>query len=325
MKKAVERVRREALAVVAARRELVTELVGAAQRPMEHLCTTYRSVVMGLDARTAVKFMRVAGVSDTDPLAVADDLDTDAFRMSATVAGFVTTSALRGDAFLAPEYVPVLVGGGAKIKQLAVRAAAVPMRRFATTLAAELVAHRWFSNDEVERLAARLRHAVQAAHRAGHQHGDLHPGQVLMDHDPGTAVVTDWCASCNTQPIGAARGPYDPPIDDGPITGMDADRWALGCMLVDALAGSAEAVCADVDAVASVVTGPERTRAIAARVWPDAAVTDAEWLGHALRGLVPAERIAERASGCASTIALARALLARGPCPGGLAPTTDEE
>ncbi len=309
MDKVMERTRREALAVVKSRLELVSKLGGTSK--MELLCTTYRSIVMALDAKTAVKFVRVAGVSDADPLAVTEDParpDTDAFRISATVAGHVASCALHSLNFLAPEYVPVLATCD---RRLCERAAAVPMRRFATTLAAELAARRWFSGDEVVRLVRRLHHAVSKAHAAGHQHGDLRPAQVLMDPDPDTAVVTDWSLSFVVDHIPAPRGPYDPPASAAwPMSGIDADRWALGCIILDVLAGRAEALCADVPADV-VVTQADRTRAITART--SGAGDDAAWLGCALRGLLTPEQVAERATQCTEAVALARTLLSE--CP----------
>lgn len=321
MEQAVERSRREALEVVAARRELVRMLVDpdASSPKMQLLCTTYRSVVMALDDKTVLKFMRVAGVSDTDPLEVLDGPDTDAFKLSVTVARYVTSGAFIGTRILPSDHVPLLPITE-EIRSAAVDAAAVPMRRFATTLAAEFAARRWFTNDELVRLANRLRHAVSTAHRQHHQHGDLHPGQVLMDRDPSTAVITDWLPVYATDPIPAPRGPYDPPT--APIRGMDADRWALGCLLVDAMSGCVGTVCVDLDDDA-IVTPAERARIIGRRVWSNAGEDDAKWLATVLRGVVCSEGIAERAP--CEVVGMARKLLRKEACPRGLCDIYDNK
>jgi len=75
-------------------------------------------------------------------------------------------------------------------------------------------------------VSERLERAVQALHEAGFRHGDLHPGNIMVD-DGGDIVLIDFEMATSTQaPSGAVIGApgYTAPPD---VRGVDADLFSL--------------------------------------------------------------------------------------------------
>ena len=221
-----------------------------------------------------------------------------------------------GTRILPSDHVPLLPITE-EIRNAAVDAAAVPMRRFATTLVAEFAARRWFTNDEPVRsqpVAPRRIHGASPAPPARRPS----PGQVLMDRDPSTAVITDWLPVYATDPIPAPRGLYDSAHGAHPRHGRrplaPAASWWTPCP-------GASGPCASISTTMPLLRRPNVRDHRATR-----GATPAKTMPSGLATVLRAscsEGIAERAP--CEVVGMARKLLRKEACPRGLCDIYDNK